>query len=92
MDNYIEAIKIINKYRNDPMFLLLQILQNHPEVIIEVCKGELKDWEREVLKIYGSNTYQLGLPLIPAVKLCRELTGMGIKEAKEAVEKLLGKI
>ena len=74
------------------MFLLLQILQNHPEVIIEICKGGLKDWEREVLKIYGSNTYQLGLSLIPAIKLCRSLTGMGLKEAKEAVKKLLGEI
>ena len=79
MNYYAEAINIIMSNRNDWQEIVVRIAQKHPKMVVEAAK---KDWKKEAEAIYR------GGDKIGAIKLWRAMTGLGIKEAKDAVESL----
>ena len=84
MNYYAEAIKIIAN-ENDWKEIVVRIAQKHPKMIVEVAKvaeAAKGGWKKEAEAIYR------GGDKVGAIKLWRAMTGLGIKEAKDAVESL----
>ena len=79
MNYYAEAINIIMSNRNDWQEIVVRIAQKHPKMVVEAAK---EDWKKEAEAIYR------GGDKIGAIKLWRTMTGLGLKEAKDAVESL----
>jgi len=84
MNYYAKAIDILTQPDVDYRTMLIEIAKRHPKVVCEV--GVFERWERECLPLIH-NEQKIG-----AIKLCRELTGVPLKEAKDAVEALMARI
>lgn len=81
---YAQAIQVLATQSTDFKALVFEIAKANPMAVakaaqrLEVGFG----WQKECASLMAS-----GLK-VPAIKRCRELTGMGLAEAKEAVEAL----
>jgi ribosomal protein L7/L12 len=87
MNYYAEAIEIITKYRNTADLILIEIAKMNPAAVIKGndalrARGKNTYWHKDVIP------YLKKEQKIKAIKLCREITGMGLREAKEAVENI----
>lgn len=83
MNYYSRAIEILTKHDNLAKDILIEIAKSNPSAIIKGYNSlNHPNWQDEVLPILRSGQK------INAIKRCRELTGMGLKEAKQAVEEL----
>ena len=57
------------------------LIQTNPELILESIEATHDDnWEAQVRRFALDNNK------VPVIKLCRELSGMGLRDAKEWVE------
>lgn len=87
MLNLSKLIDIIAGRRYDAEAVCLQLAKSHPEVFIQLVEQtnevELPVWmERFVREIRHGG-------FIPSIKMLRECSGLGLKEAKETVENLI---
>lgn len=83
MNYYSDAIEIIVSDRSDWKDMIIHIAKKHPKLVVEAA-GKY-DWKKEAKRIYLSGDTG---SKVEAIKYCRSMTGMGLKEAKEAVEAL----
>lgn len=76
--------KLLQAARNriDWDAVLDYLIQTVPGIVADAIDqtSELTSWEREV-KAYASPSTK-----VPTIKLCRELSGKGLKDAKDWVE------
>lgn len=85
MNYYARAIAIVTDPKTDFRALLIEIAKRHPKAVCEVTMT-LEGWEKECLPlIYDEKK-------IGAIKVCRALTGMPLKDAKDAVEALMNRL
>lgn len=84
MNYYARAIDIVTNPETDFRALLIEIAKRHPKAVCEVAV--LSPWEKECLPLIRAEKK------IGAIKVCRELTGLPLKEAKDAVEALMERI
>lgn len=68
--------------------LLVRIAEENPKLVERVANG-VNSIEKEVQKIYSQNNI-LGGGYVSAIKFYRQSTGTGLKEAKDAVDKITG--
>ena len=71
----------------DRQNILVEIVKSNPSVLVKACRKldiSASSWEQEAIDMYRSGNR------VTAIKFCREKTGLGLKEAKDAVEKLMG--
>lgn len=82
MNHYPEAIEILDNANGfTDRKLLVEIAKHEPSAVVRACtRLRSAGWIEEVRPIV------LDGKKINAIKECRRLTGMGLKEAKEAVE------
>ena len=76
-----DAIDIIMDSAVDFRVLCIEIAKSRPSVLVKAAQSI--SWEKEV-----SQAIKRGITKIEAIKLIRTLTGFGLKEAKEASERL----
>jgi len=76
---YAEAIQIVTDEKTDFRALLIEVAKKHPKAVVTAKTGT--GWEEEVRFLVESGQK------INAIKVCRNATGMGLREAKEEVEK-----
>ena len=84
MNYYAQAIDIITDPETDFRELVIQIAKKHPKVVATL--GRFKSWETQCLPLIRADKK------IGAIKVCRDLTGWPLKEAKEAVEALMERL
>jgi ribosomal protein L7/L12 len=89
MNYYAEAIGIITDPDTDFKALVIDIAKKHPKVIVDSrakSSAEILElsWQAKVRSIAAANGSK-----IDAIKACRNMTDMGLKEAKDAVERLI---
>lgn len=74
------AIDIIANHKEMNNDLIIQIAKDRPSAVVNAFNVLVPtEWIDEVKKLLPENKIQ-------AIKLCRELTGWGLKESKKAVE------
>lgn len=82
---YAQAIQVLSDSKTDFRALAYEVAKANPKAIanaaqrLEIGFG----WQRECASLMASDLK------IQAIKRCRQLTGMGLKDAKEAVEALV---
>jgi ribosomal protein L7/L12 len=79
---YAEAIAIITDDSTNFKKLLIEVAKFNPEVLVAAKEGQ--GWQAEVRAILKN-----GGGKIDAIKACRNASGLGLKEAKDAVETLM---
>jgi len=84
MNYYARAIDILTKPDIDFRAMVIEIAKRHPKAVCEVAVFET--WEKECLPLIHAEKK------IHAVKVCRDLTGMSLKDAKDAVEALMERL
>ncbi len=84
MNYYARAIDIVTNPETDFRVLVIEIAKRHPKAVCEVAI--FNGWEKECLPLIHADKK------IGAIKVCRELTGMPLKEAKDAVETLMERL
>jgi ribosomal protein L7/L12 len=85
-NHYADAIKIITDKDADYRALLIEIAKAHPKSVVDANDRITGGWQFTVKKMLKEGGREA---LIPAIRLCREYTNMGLKEAKEAVEGMM---
>ncbi len=82
---YAQAIQVLADSKTDFRALVYEVAKANPMAVAKAAQRlEIGfGWQKECASLVAS-----GLK-IQAIKRCRELTGMGLKEAKEAVEALV---
>lgn len=79
---YSEAIDIINS-DTDFKKIVIELAKRHPKFVVDAAAIAIgKSWQEDCLNI------RKGQGLIHAIKHCRKITGMGLIEAKKAVDAL----
>ena len=79
MNYYAQAIEICTK-NQDWKAIVIEIAKKHPKAVIDAVSNQ--GWQAECKLLMETESK------IHAIKACRNATGMGLKEAKEAVEGL----
>ena len=81
---YAQAIQVLADDKTDFRALAYEIAKANPKAVAQAARRlELGfGWQRECKLLVESGQ------LVEAIKRCREATGMGLKEAKDAVEAL----
>lgn len=85
MSNYYEkAIRILESNETDFRALAYEIAAKNPKAVADAAirLNVPQKWKQECAALMASNQ------LVAAIKVCRAATGMGLKEAKDAVEDL----
>jgi len=80
---YGEAIEVVSADK-DFKKIVIEIAKLYPKAVVMAdIAANGKSWQEQCREIMLSGRK------IDAIKLCRSLTGMGLHEAKEAVESLI---
>jgi ribosomal protein L7/L12 len=79
---YAEVIELCSK-EQDWKDIVIKIAKHHPGVVFKAITGVNDDWKKKARTLYLTEGKK-----VEAIKYCRNETGMGLKEAKEAVEAL----
>jgi ribosomal protein L7/L12 len=82
---YAQAIQVLADTKTDFRALAYEVAKSNPKAVAKAAQRlELGfGWQKECASLMASDLK------IQAIKRCRELTGMGLKEAKDAVEALV---
>lgn len=81
MNYYREAIDVITKHRDESEIILIEVAKANPGAVVKAFNTIYhEEWHKDIIPLLKVDRK------IQAIKLCRELTGMGLKEAKEACE------
>ena len=86
MSNYYsQAIQVLVNDKTEYRALAFEIAKANPKAVVKAAERlEVGfGWQRECASLMASDLK------IAAIKRCRELTGMGLKEAKDACEALV---
>ena len=84
MDEYYQcAIDILTWKNTDYREICIALAKTNPKALCDAAN--MTPWKLEALRIY----YAEGK--VPAIKAIRAATGMGLKEAKEAIEDIVEK-
>ena len=82
---YAQALQVLADTKTDFRALAYEMAKANPKAVAKAA--ERLDigfgWQKECASLMAENLK------IQAIKRCRELTGMGLKEAKDAVEALV---
>lgn len=82
---YAQAIQVLADSKTDFRALAYEVAKANPKAVAKAA--ERLDvgfgWQKECASLMASDLK------IQAIKRCREITGMGLKEAKDAVEALV---
>ena len=79
---YAEAIDVLMK-RGNFNEILIEIAKVHPKAVVMANSAvNGPTWQEQCRELLKAGRK------IEAIKVCHQLTGMGLKEAKEAVENL----
>jgi len=81
MSYYAKAIDILTNPETDFRDIVIQIAKMNPQAVVDAVG--FNPWERKCIPLIRADKK------IGAIKLCRELTGIPLKEAKDAVEELM---
>ena len=96
MNNYSDAIRILANDNLDHKQMVFNIAMLHPKAIVEAYdqmlqarirkadKANLTGWKKEAYDMAVA-----GADKITVIKRVREITSMGLREAKEAIEELV---
>lgn len=78
----------------DTADLLLRLLEANPTFVLEVANGEHSTITAEVRRLYAvpSRGNFTNVGYIEAIKYYRAQTGASLKEAKDAVDKIVGRV
>jgi len=79
-----QAIDIITDPETDFRQIVVELAKYHPEFLVNFVGNEA--WERQVIPLLRADRK------IAAIKLCRNITPMTLKEAKDAVEALMERL
>lgn len=80
---YSDVIDVLNNEHKDFRALVIEIAKRHPKAVVMADRAiNGPPWQEKCRRLCSEGKK------IEAVKLCRNSTGMGLKEAKEAVEGL----
>jgi len=79
MNYYAQAIEICSTEQNWKE-MIIKIAKKHPKIVVDSAYSNL--WKIKGKQIRDEQSK------IEAIKYCRSMTGMGLKEAKESVEDL----
>ena len=83
MNYYKKAIDILANNKNIHDRLLVEVAKNNPGALVAALKSfKRATWIDTVRPLYAAGRK------IDAIKECRALTGMNLKEAKAAVESI----
>jgi len=84
MNYYAQAIDQLEKIEGEVQLraIVVEFAKKHPKAFIDAAKSVTTDWKVEARRLYESGQ------IVQSIKYCRELTGMGLMEAKDAVEAL----
>ena len=94
MNYYAIAIGILHDVQ-DTMELLTEVAKRNPKAVCDAYyrlhpeKATAIDWRDKALEILRGRNGASVTKKIEAIKVCRNVTGMGLKEAKDAVEDLM---
>ena len=80
---YIKAIELIGNTVIDYKQVALMLAQRNPHLFCELCSEPEFRLESEVVHLLEQNN-----GIVSAVKHYRNETGLGLKESKEAVERI----
>lgn len=90
-EDFGKAIDIIAQVSGDPIqteAIVIEMAKRHPKILVQIWRSlngnDWKDACREMLEKEPKR--------IPAIKLCREKTGLGLKEAKDEIDKMCGEM
>jgi len=78
---YSEAMDIIEKNQNWRE-IVVTIAKKHPKMVVDATPKQPLSWQDQCRAIRDNDS------LVKSVKLCRELTGMALKEAVDACKML----
>lgn len=81
MNAYAKALLILERQDIDYRAVVFEVGRIAPAVLIRAV-DKPPQWERKARELIGSDLY------IEAIKHCRSVTGWGLKEAKDACDKL----
>lgn len=77
---YAEAIDICADNETDFRAIVIEIAKTNPSLVVRARNSKVWAFQARLIRN--------GQSKIEAIKYCRRMTGMGLKEAKEAVEAL----
>lgn len=83
MNYYEEAIRILENNLISHRKIIVELAKKHPKYLYEAYIETSGDWKIKAFDLYINQ----GLK-IKAIKHCKNMTGLSLKEAKEAVEGL----
>lgn len=96
VNNYADAIRILSDDDLDHKQLVFNLAMLRPKAIVDAYNQMLRAGKKKVslanLTGWQKEAYEMALRgegKITVVKRVRELTSMGLKEAKEAVEEII---
>lgn len=69
--------------------LLVRVLEKHPDIVLDIANGADSALVKEVKEIYGREGSTHTSSYAGAIKHYREVTGASLKEAKDAVDKII---
>jgi ribosomal protein L7/L12 len=83
MNRHAQCLSIVSQAALDWKEMVVEIAKTNPTAVIRAYQNMSSNWQREarILWIEEGNK-------VAAIKHCRAETGMGLKQAKEAVEAL----
>jgi len=67
--------------------LLMKVFNEMPEAVLNVYLNQASSFINEIKRIYAN-----GSGYVAAIKFHRDTTGAGLKEAKDAVDKIVGRV
>lgn len=75
----------------DTADLLLRLLEANPTFVLEVANGEHSTITAEVKRLYNTYGGYVDGGYVEAIRYYRNQTGASLKEAKDAVDKIVGR-
>lgn len=82
MNYYAEVVELCSK-EQDWKAIAINVAKKHPKIFLDAAAANFVSWETEARELYLGQG-----ELVKAIKYCRSMTGMSLKDAKEAVEAL----
>lgn len=76
-----KVIDAIEEKRYNESEVVKNLAKEYPEIFLEMIQDSEEDWIKEVRKVHRGNNK------VECITLCRNISGMGLKQAKEAVER-----
>ena len=80
MNNYSKVIELLANHNLDLRAIALQVAKDSPSAFVAAAKKTAPEWRVQAKALLDAGEF------IGAIKFCREQTGWGLKESKDAVD------